>query len=280
MKIKYITFLFTVSYIISYGQSVGINKTVSPTDVAKVVVSTQTAGNNATVKFQTTAETPTAGQVLMSDNLGNATWQTYELNPNTLYSGVSVQYASPGFEVSTPSNGGNIRSQAFYTGANITVPEGVWAVYATFKVNATSETTGQSATATSFSAGESIWVRLLLDDDDSTVPSYSAIRTTNPYLFDITGTWNPAYLISGEITGPNSNGLLKGEIYLMNCNMTNLRGDVITVKNTPFYFKLNTEMYNNPSGKTYRVKNAGAAPSFNGENRIVAIYAGKCPVTP
>lgn len=278
MKIKYITFLFTVSYIISYGQSVGINKTVSPTDVAKVVVSTQTAGNNATVKFQTTAKTPTAGQVLMSDNLGNATWQTYEINPNALYSAVSVQYASPGFEVSTASNGGNIRSQAFYTGANITVPEGVWAVYATFKVNATSETTGQPATATSFSAGESIWVRLLLDDDDSTVPSYSAIRA-NPYLYDITAPWNPAYLISGEITGPNSNGLLKGEIYLMNCNMTNLRGDVITVKNTPFYFKLNTEMYNNPSGKTYRVKNAGAAPSVNGENRIVAIYAGKCPVT-
>lgn len=280
MKIKYFTFLFLVSYIISYGQSVGINKVLSPTDIAKVVVATQADGNNATVKFQTTAKTPAAGQVLMSDNLGNATWQTYELNPNTLYSGVSVQYASPGFEVSTASYGRNTRSQAFYTGANITLPEGVWAVYATFKVNATSETTGQPTTATSFSAGESIWVRLLLDDDDSTVLSYSTIRTENPYLYDITAPWNPAYLISGEITEPNSNGLLKGEIYIMNCNMTNLRGDVLTVKNTPFYFKLNTEMYNNPSGKTYRVKNAGAAPSFNGENRIAAIYAGKCPVTP
>ncbi|UOE39361.1 hypothetical protein [Chryseobacterium oryzae] len=278
---------FIVPYF-SFSQSIGINTIPSNTEVAKVVIDSPTPGNGS-VKFQTTTTAPIAQQVLVSDANGNAVWQNYNLDASAIYQNVLVNYTPTPFTLSGTSNsGGGFITPATYTGASFDLPEGIWAIYISMKATATSGTTTTQPLVT----GQGLWIRLLIDNKSTnyTSPYFRmrqlSISETNTNLYDNNnnGTFDPPYLISGNIVGPNSSGLLNGEIYLINCDykykLAGTTGTEVTVnKKNTFYIKLNVESYGGNTPNTqFNVSGVGSPPSFSGENRIVPIFAGKCPV--
>jgi|SRR5690606_18687135 len=189
------------------------------------------------------------GYTLVSDEQGNARWQNLNLEKTSIAANYNsnsyetiIDYSARPWTVS----GHNFR----YTGSTITLPKGKWMVMMSLGIYVENKL----ATEVAFHPlpdGRHIWVKVGMFDTNA-----DDIEGNNSSTADIHGS---AQYVSSAIIGPNTNGLVTGELFI----------DQQSDTPKTYYFKYRIEHFS-PTDSQLKVKNLATSPEIVPENFIMA----------
>lgn len=241
MKKHLLSYLFLSTSLLVFAQkgNVGIN-TKNPQERLHV---------KGKIRFEATDPNylPTANKTLVSDNLGNATWQNINLSkPSILAKFNQTAYTKTETFDSYPFT--VRRSNARNTGTTLTLPKGKWLVVASIGVYVQNKKTTE-VNYYPLQDGRNIWIRASFYDDnsDNITPTPTADIVTN------------AVFSSTSIIGPNPSGLITGEFFI---NQTS---------DTPktYFLKYHYD-YFSPIASNVQIVNFGVTQELVPENFIIA----------
>lgn len=256
MKIQFnLIFLLTSVLIFSQSGKVGIN-TDSPQEILHVT------GN---MRFESSdpANPSAPGKALVSDNSGNASWKTVVIPSSNV---IQANYSSSGLTYNTnenPSNAYryfNVRSLTDnykYLGTSITLPPGAYIVYMNFNANFR-QYDNTASTASTMPKTKGVWLRMSLSETNTGTMVESSDINRGLANLATTGT-----LISTEVIGPATNGMLSGRFYFNN----------ISGGNKTYYMVIKTQLFavTQDLTKTGILQNFGVGPDVNPANRMFAV---------
>lgn len=233
---RIISTIFLLSFNLCLAQ-VGIN-TKNPVEDLHVV---------GTIRYESTdANFPiNPGYTLVSDADGNARWKNINLSKTS----VTAVY-NRGKNITNEYNGSSGSSGTKFLPVNtsITLPQGKWIIIMSIGVHVDIKKSGET-TYSPLDDGRHVWVKVGLFDDDTTLADNN---TATPDIID-------AKYISGAIVGPNTNGLITGELFI----------DQSNIQPKTYYLKARMEHYT-PTAASLRLTNFATDPSIVPENFIIA----------
>lgn len=252
-KILFLTGCLFNAFLFGQAGNVGIN-TNAPTEKLDV---------NGSMRFEPSSIVGlAAGQVLVSDKDGNATWRAMDLSvknygPSYGTTGYNVLNYYDNSSTSYPDPIWRSHSRIAYTGTSITLPQGKWLVIFNNIANVEySPNYGSNSWSQNLPGDISLWIRTYFADN-TTEYSKGYNHDNGVISSNIVGPNK----VSNAIIGPSKSMQVSGEQIINNNS-----GGAKT-----YYLKVSTQLFNVQAGSTVGVRLVDFALKGNTTNN----YANK-----